>query len=280
MSKLKEMITVEEFDYICQLYKNGVSLRKISILTKHNRASITKMLEEEQIKTIKGNHYRYYTFDYDYFEQIDNANKAYWLGFLYADGCIIEHAKYGEPEFKLALGKIDEEILLYYKHDLKSTYPIRYDYSKHRKNDKHQIQVICSYRSAKTVSDLIDKGCIPRKSLILDFPNEKQVPKQFIYHFIRGYFDGDGSISKQNNTGSFSICITGTENFIKQLYKYFNFGIIYKDKRKVNSWYLRINKKQYVKIFYEKVYKDAERFLKRKYDKFQEFLEINKYSES
>lgn len=280
MSKLKEMITVEEFDYICQLYKNGVSLRKISILTKHSRTSITKMLEEGQIKTIKGNHYRYYTFDYDYFEKIDNANKAYWLGFLYADGCIIEPTKYGEPEFKLALGKIDEEILLYYKHDLKSTYPIRYDYSKHRKNNKHQIQSICSYRSAKTVSDLIDKGCVPRKSLILDFPNEKQVPKQFIYHFIRGYFDGDGSISKKNNTGSFSICITGTENFIKQLYKYFNFGIIYKDKRKVNSWYLRINKKQDVKIFYEKVYKDAERFLKRKYDKFQEFLEINKYSES
>lgn len=279
MSKLKEMITVEEFDYICQLYKNGVSLRKISILTKHSRTSITKMLEEEQIKTIKGNHYRYYTFDYNYFEKIDNANKAYWSGFLYADGCIIE-PKYGEPEFKLVLGKIDEEILLYYKHDLKSAYPIRYDYSKHRKNNKHQIQSICSYRSAKTVSDLIDKGCVPRKSLILDFPNEKQVPKQFIYHFIRGYFDGDGSISKKNNTGSFSICITGTENFIKQLYKYFNFGIIYKDKRKVNSWYLRINKKQDVKIFYEKVYKDAERFLKRKYDKFQEFLEINKYSES
>lgn len=44
-------------------------------------------------------------------------------------------------------------------------------------------------------NDLINLGCIPRKTLVLKFPNESTVPKQLIKHFIRGYMDGDGCIS-------------------------------------------------------------------------------------
>ena len=49
--------------------------------------------------------------------------------------------------------------------------------------------------SEKTVNDLIDKGCFRNKTKILKFPTEDQVPKHLIHHFIRGYIDGDGSIS-------------------------------------------------------------------------------------
>lgn len=54
--------------------------------------------------------------------------------------------------------------------------------------------VIQSLRSQKTVDDLKQLGCIERKSLILKFPTEEQVPFDLLHHFIRGYFDGDGSI--------------------------------------------------------------------------------------
>ena len=34
-----------------------------------------------------------YRYDIDYFNLIDNAEKAYWLGFLYADGSVTEIKK-------------------------------------------------------------------------------------------------------------------------------------------------------------------------------------------
>lgn len=276
MPKLLNTLTKEEIEYIINLYQNNVSLREIEKITKHGRQAIGRMLEELGIKTSEGNNYRYYTFDYNFFENIDNELKAYWLGFLYADGCILSKNKYGQQEFKLALSKQDEETIINYKKDLKSTYPIRYDKSKNLKNSNHQIQVIQSLRSQKTVEDLKKLGCVEKKSLILDFPNENQVPEKYLRHFIRGYFDGDGSITSFNN--KYNISITGTENFIKKLYSVINKGCIFSDKRKKNSWYLNIGGNLQVLEFYHFLYDDATRYMKRKYDKFQNLL--NKYSEN
>ena len=58
-------------------------------------------------------------------------------------------------------------------------------------------------------SDLNKLGVVERKSLILTFPTEQQVPKHLMPHFIRGYFDGDGSVYKQKQ-GNTKIEIGGT----------------------------------------------------------------------
>lgn len=100
--------------------------------------------------------------------------------------------------------------------DLDSTYPIREDVSKHLNNPNCQIQVIQSLRSQKTVNDLKRLGCTEQKSLNLTFPTKEQVPPHLLHHFIRGYFDGDGSISLYNN--DYHVSIVGTESFIKSLY--------------------------------------------------------------
>ena len=44
-----------------------------------------------------------------------------------------------------------------------------------------------SFRSQSCKADLIKQGCMPAKSLILKFPTEKQVPKNLLAPFIRGY---------------------------------------------------------------------------------------------
>lgn len=270
MPKLIEILQQEEIDNIVKMYENNISLREIEKRTHHGRPAITKLLEELGVKTTKGNHYRKYFFDFDFFEKIDNELSAYWLGFIYADGCIQRQNKYGEQEFKIAISEKDLELLEKFKEDIKSTYPIRYDKS------KEQTQVIQSLRSQKAVNDLKQLGCIENKSLILTFPTEDQVPKEFIYHFIRGYFDGDGSITyyqkEKNHKKQFTISFVGTENFIKSLYNYFNMGSIFKDKRKENSWYITINGNQQVKKIYELMYKDATRYMDRKYQKFQLLL--------
>lgn len=278
---LEEIISEKEISEIIDMYKNNISLREIEKRTHHGRNAVAKMLERLGVKTVQGNHYRKYFFDFNFFESIDNELKAYWLGFLYADGCILSKNPnnsngYGEQDFQLVLAKEDEEILEKYKEDLHSTYPLRYDYSKNNKNKKHQIQVICRYRSQKTVDDLKKLGCVENKSLILKFPTEEQVPKHLIRHFIRGYFDGDGSISCYNN--DYNISFVGTENFIKELSSFFRGGSIIKDKRKENSWYFSLGGNLQVIEAYHFMYDNSNRYLKRKYDKFQPL--ILKYSES
>ena len=69
-----------------------------------------------------------------------------------------------------------------------------------------------SFRSKKCKEDLINKGCVPKKSLILKFPTYEQVPQKLMKDFIRGYFDGDGWFT--NTKDCFQVGIIGTENFI------------------------------------------------------------------
>jgi hypothetical protein len=137
MPNLEKIITQQEIDDIIAMYQDNISLREIEKAVGHGRQAISKMLERLGIKTSKGNHYRKYFFDFDFFEKIDNELKAYWLGFLYADGCILPVNKYGEQEFKIALAKEDLEILEHFKEDLHSSYPIREDCSKNKKNSAH-----------------------------------------------------------------------------------------------------------------------------------------------
>ena len=57
------------------------------------------MLEDLDIKITYGNHYRKYFCDFDFFKTIDNELSAYWLGFMYADGCVLSPSKYGQQAF-------------------------------------------------------------------------------------------------------------------------------------------------------------------------------------
>ena len=277
---LDELISEKELSDIIEMYQSNVSLREIERRTHHGRPAITKMLEKLNIKTTSGNHYRKYFFDFDFFEKIDNELKAYWLGFMYADGCVLpqDPRGYGEQEFKIQIAKEDLELLEHFKQDIKSTYPIREDTSKHNKNENWQVQIIQSLRSQKTVEDLKKLGCTENKSLTLTFPTEEQVPKEYIYEFIGGYFDGDGSINYYEKQNAFHLNFVGTEAFIKELSKYFEGGSVLPDKRKENSWYFNLGGNKQILKAYHLMYDNKTRYMKRKYDKFQ--LLLQKYSEN
>lgn len=270
---LEQLLPEEEVAEIIEMYQNNISLREIEKRTHHGRVALTKMLERLGVKITSGNHYRKYFFDFDFFAKIDNELKAYWLGFLYADGCVLpqDPRGYGEQEFKIQIAESDIEILEKFKEDIKSTYPIRYD--KSHSNPNAQAQVIQSLRSQKTVEDLKRLGCVESKSLILTFPSPDQVPEHLIYHFIRGYFDGDGSISCYN--GAYQISFVGTENFIKSLSSYFEGGSVFADKRKTNSWYFNLGGNNQVIKAYSKMYENATRYMQRKFDKFQPLLKCS-----
>ena len=125
------------------------------------------------------------------FESIDNPFKAYWLGFLYADGNITYNLLKTKYSVELCLSEKDLDHLEKYKNFLNTSKKISY-----RSNTK-------SYRlniqSKKMCENLINLGCTPKKSLTLKFP--EFLSEDLVNHFIRGYFDGDGSISISNKNG-------------------------------------------------------------------------------
>lgn len=164
---------------------------------------------------------RKYDLDDNYFETIDTEGKAYFLGLLYADGCVC--FKKGINYANLGLNDPDRYILERMKFELKSTSPIfeikkegnHFYKSTTPKTKFHLIRFI----SKKMCQDLIKHGCVPKKSLILNFPTWEHVPKHLIHHFIRGYFDGDGCIHlmKRKNINSLHFSLLGTYSMLSNI---------------------------------------------------------------
>lgn len=260
---------------IIEDYLSNLSLRQLELKYNVTRATISKYLEEKQIKQSKGNHYRKYFHMENFFEDIDNEKKAYWLGFMFADGYIINNEnRYGQDAFGITLAEDSLDTLEKFKKDIEASNPINWDNSK-----KGQRQCKMNLTSQKTVNDLIDKGCFKQKSLILEPP--KKVPENLIPHFIRGFFDGDGSIIKYERTETstiFQINITSTYEMVKWIKDYIGMGQIIPERRREQTWYFTLGGNQQVIKFYHLLYKNATVWMDRKYNRFQELL--NKYSES
>lgn len=273
INKLEENIQNE----IIEAYKNNMSLREIEKQFGATRTSVSKFLEAKGIKTVKGNHHRKYFHDIDFFKTIDSEEKAYWLGFMYADGYIVNNENhYGEDEFGITLAEDSIDSLEKFKESIKATNPIRYDDSKGI--GQRQVKLVC--RSQKTVDDLIDKGVLKSKSLILKPPTK--VPKELIRHFIRGFFDGDGSLIRYQNKNcnhiAFGINFTTTYDMAKWLQEVLQTGCIFPDKRRNFTWYFSFGGNQKVLKFCHYIYDNATIWMDRKYNRYKELL--NKYGES
>ena len=146
----------------------------------------------------------------NYFEEINTPEKAYWLGFLAADGYIVGN------ELNIQLEKKDKEHLKKFSNAINGNLTIRDINSKNNFGTNYS-HCRVSLRSNKIVSDLAKYGIVPRKSLILKAPN---IDNSLFPYWIIGYMDGDGCVSK--NKKKIRISFTGTYdvlNFIKSYLK-------------------------------------------------------------
>lgn len=137
-----------------------------------------------------------YSFDEHIFDEIDTEEKAYWIGFIWCDGCVTYRVrnKHGEEyAFKLDLMYSDVEHIGKLKEFLKSTHPIKhYKYEKGSYKDNNEMArlYICNKYFG---SILYNKyGIKPNRT---DFSKLKNaIPKHLFKHFIRGCIDADGSL--------------------------------------------------------------------------------------
>lgn len=144
-----------------------------------------------------------YSCDENFFQNW-SLDMAYILGLWWADGCI-----YGEYKnyFNLSLHKNDIDLLIKIKRMMKSNHKISIN--------KNMASLVIS--SKKIYSDITLLGGTPKKSLTVDFP---KIPQQYTKDFIRGLWDGDGSIYflKKENRFASSI-LSGSSKFASSLFK-------------------------------------------------------------
>lgn len=263
-------IDIIHFNDIVVLYlRYGYKAKDIAKKYNVSISTILNFLRKNKIVIRKRKNYNKYTCNESFFENIDTESKAYFLGLLYADGNI---SNKNQTNIRLTLIEDDKHILEQFKKELNYQCPLSFHKSNNQKQKNTLTLYICNY---KIKESLIKQGCIPKKSLILKFPTEEQVPYNLIHHFIRGYFDGDGCISL-SGTPTFSIL--STKNVVSNINNIFNkeIGIGLKNlelhPNGINMQYRISGQKQIIKVF-KYLYKDANFFLKRKFNKFQQFLQ-------
>lgn len=160
-----------------------------------------------------------YNYDKNYFDNIDSPEKAYWFGFLCADGCITRFYKNEElrsMSVELTLKDSDTGHLQKYINALNANVPIQHRTVTLKSTGKEYYADRVVINNTHMCWSLINHGCTPRKSTTLEFPSENDVPREYISHFMRGYFDGDGHFhqSQYNKYTSTLWSLMGTESFL------------------------------------------------------------------
>jgi hypothetical protein len=201
---------------------------------------------------------RIYNFDENYFDFINSPNKAYILGFLYADGCISKK----KTEMIIKLHNKDKCLLEKIKLEMKSEHPIKVVKQVNRDN-----QVKFSISSKKLCENLSAHGLLPNKTFTIEFP---KIDENLVRHFVRGYFDGDGCISKVDKRKSFTVTIfTASENFMISLVDFLSKNEIETKVNKRNSGFaIYFGKKELINRFYKLIYDESDIQLDRKKEKF------------
>ena len=230
-----------------------------------HRSTLSKYLKEYDLYKDK----RKYKVDENFFEKIDTEEKAYWLGFLTADGCI----KKNRYQISLGLSIKDINHLEKYKKSLKSEKNIKIEenYSFNNKS------VMCYLRidNKKMYTDLLNLGFSSKKTM-----NEQPVElsEDLINHYIRGIFDGDGwiSIYGRHAEVGFGMGLKILQ-YIREKSEQYAKIKRYKINPYKTIFRYKFQSKREILKFLNWIYKDATIYLDRKYEKYLQFcrFELN-----
>jgi hypothetical protein len=277
--KLSNEIKQQEYLKACELSRKGFTKKEIIDNTLFPTWRVLEFyMNRNNLKLPFTNFLKTHQSDNNFFEKLDSFKNAYLLGVTYADGCI-----YNNHRFGFCLSKQDESLIDYIKDNICPTALKKEIVNKKGAlNRQSQIQLrITNHRIVNTLKSVW--GVKERKTLNsgLVFPN---VEKKFIWNFILGLNDGDGNVyfkqktSKGYPTIRITICLTDLP-FLLKLKQFLieeNINVsLYTKQGKTCKYYLlqTTNNLSAVK-FCENIYKDAEFFLERKYNKYHEFISM------
>lgn len=213
----------------------------------------------------KSDAFQYYTINQHFFDEINTPVKAYILGLLYTDGN--RNKRKNHYQITLKLQDRDVDILYKIKSEMNYNRPLKYiEESKNNSNSRNQYALIIDN---KQIAISLEKwGIIPNKTKTLVFPNF--LSEELIPHFIRGCWDGDGTIShnlkeqRAGFIGTYNMCI-GIKQFLENKLDV-HFSLIKKSSNSMNNLYsISIHGGKQLKRFLDFIYKDSTIHFNRKY---------------
>lgn len=146
-----------------------------------------------------------------------SRDSAYWLGFIWADGHVRNslHRKH----IRVVVQEADSQHLLDFKRFLKSDIPVNTVFYRAKKGGKYYPQsVIVINRKRMVESLIVKKVLINRSTENVEFPD---IPNEFFWDFIRGYFDGDGAIFRAQKCkflcSGWVVSFAGSETVLRSL---------------------------------------------------------------
>ena len=263
-----EKLLLNEQNVISE-YKKIKNIHKVAELFKVSISPIKRILKNNGIDLTN----RRYSVNDKFFDNIDSEVKAYWLGFLFADGYIRERKSGNSLEMKLSLK--DKDHLKKFRTHVESNHQIKESKTKVKYKNGVSESSMChlAIYSSSIVQSIKKHGIHSKKTFTIQFPN---IQKNLISHFIRGYFDGDGSFSfnpKKYKTHTNIVC--ASDLFRKQVLNILNENKI--GASDYGRFTIHIQDKIGNLDFYNYIYNNATLYLKRKKEKYEEFRRYYKY---
>ena len=275
---MRRIFTQEEQEIILKEYvENKRGLLFVSKQVNSTPETVKKFLKEKNIHirtfceaATESNKNRAHKVNKDYFKE-ENENMAWILGFIASDGTI----RKDRNTIKIGLSIVDKEILERIKSELQIENDVK-EYTNSQGYECCQLEWTCENHK----QDLAKYNIIPQKTFKLMPPLE--LNRQYYLDYIRGYFDGDGSVNTNGNNGiRFSICAANKEilEWIINIFAEYNIPKvnIYTRASSINSLYYFEYSTNSTKKIYNLLYNtNSTLFLKRKKVKYEEL--INKFN--
>jgi hypothetical protein len=291
-TRLANPITKEELE---QRYQSGQSLNDIARQYNCTRQYIHKLMQryrivrrsnqESRILSIEQGKVVYAsqlhspgsgfvlqrrTVDESFFKTWTPA-MAWVLGVIYTDGCL--HKRSGAVG-SVSIAQKEPELLMKVLVLMKSNAKIAFSPKRGIAGALYEFRI----HNAGTYADLQRLGLTPTKSLTLQFPD---IPPDYVRHFIRGCWDGDGSVYfEKEDLKPCASYVSGSKDFIERLVGHLvNLGLpdrtIHTSGRSENpSYYFRYTGGQCAKLYrvlYDHV--DSSMYLSRKHDAFKKMAD-------
>lgn len=245
------------------MYNSGLSLKSIGAIFNCTRKPIKRVIIENG-GTIKSNRCQKYNLNHNYFDSIDTPNKAYILGFLYADGSNCVDDDKWTYHWQLTLKSDDIEILERMCSEIDYDGAIKIEHRSIRNvARKYARLIVCNKHMCQQLSSL---GVVPNKTHIVTFPY--WLDKALIPHFLRGVFDGDGCIDLKGHAS-----IAGSKAFIESIAEILRADCkiicnLYECKNALTTWQCHMSGKTNAKLFLDWIYDNADLKLERKYKRY------------
>lgn len=205
-----------------------------------------------------------------------SAEMAYVLGVIYTDGnlyCETASKRHSNPTGRLQIAQKEPELLEKVLNLIECNARIYFISEKRYGNFVAGARYQFSIMNDALYNELLKYGLTPNKSLTLQFPD---VPREYVRHFIRGCWDGDGSVYLEKRSKRIKASyVSGSRKFIQGMVNALSknglqIKTIYTNKRKTPSYYFRLNINQ-VPAFYKYLYDSVPdtQYLTRKYNLFK-----------